>query len=479
MPKQILTAEHFYKFFQCPHWIWYDIYADAKRKKHIPPILELLYKGKLANASESLKKFKEFEQIKPESFRDLEEAFLATLELMKQGKNIYHGVLMHENWVGMPDLLEARPGKSELGDWHYVVYDVQGSLDMGDQYKFQLVFYSLILERLQGVRPKEAFVMDPSGNTRSFLVDDFVDQFHITREQIEKILEGEKPAPFLKAGCKRTPWYSLCLEGSKECSDVSLIFRISQADQRRLYDIGIRTVSQLADADVTDLQSKLEDWPFDKLVRFNNQARVLISEKPLVLKKPNFPAVRYEVYFDIESDPTRDIHYLLGVLIKDIKSGSKEYKYFFAKDKEEEPLIWKNFLDFLAGLDDFVIYHYAYLERVVFDIFSLKYGAPSSLISKFKENTIDLYNQTVDSVILPLYFYSLKDVAGSIGYKWDDPEAGGAESVVWYNEWLEKRSDSTLKRILKYNEDDVRATMAIKEWLETQKPHKGREKLEE
>ena len=29
MDKQKLTAEHFYKFFQCPHWIWYDIYEDV------------------------------------------------------------------------------------------------------------------------------------------------------------------------------------------------------------------------------------------------------------------------------------------------------------------------------------------------------------------------------------------------------------------------------------------------------------------
>ena len=476
--KQLLTPEHFYKFFQCPHWIWYDIYADAKKKKHIPPILELLYKGKLVNPSESIRKFKEFEQIKPESFRDLEEAFLATLELMKQGKNVYHGVLMHENWVGMPDLLEARPGKSDLGDWHYVVYDVQGALDMSDQYKFQLVFYSLILERLQNVRPKEAYVMDPSGNTRSFLVDEFINQFHITREQIEKILEGEKPAPFLKSGCKKTPWYSLCLEGARECNDVSLIFKISQADQRRLYDIGIRTVGDLAGSDINDMQAKLEDWPFDKLVRFNNQAKSLVSQEPLILRKGNFPKVRHEIYFDIESDPTRDIHYLLGFLAKDTVTGSTDYKYFFASSKEEEPLMWKKFLDFLVGLDDFVIYHYAYLERQVFDIFSIKYGAPSSLVSKFRENTIDIYDQTVESVVLPLYFYSLKDVAGYIGYKWNDPEAGGAESVVWYNEWLEKKDDKILKKILKYNEDDVRATLAIKEWLVQQGPSKKREKLD-
>ena len=33
---------------------------------------------------------------------------------------------------------------------------------------------------------------------------------------------------------------------------------------------------------VDDLQSKLEDWPFDKIVRFNNQAKSLVSNESLI-----------------------------------------------------------------------------------------------------------------------------------------------------------------------------------------------------
>lgn len=407
---------------------------------------------------------------------------MTTLEMMKQGKNIYHGALMYEDWAGIPDLLEARPGKSDLGDWYYVVYDVQASLDLRDEYKFQLIFYSLILERLQGVRPEEAYVIDPNGNERSFRIDEFIDQFHLSREQIEKILEGEKPPPFLKSSCKRTPWYSLCFSEARDCNDVSLVYKISQADQRRLYSIGVKTIDDMANADVNELQNKLEDWPFDKLVRFNNQAKVLISRQPLILRKPNFPEVEHEIYFDIESDPTRDVDYLLGYLVKkgsDPFSSGAEYKYFLAHDKSEEEKMWKGFLDFLAKLDNFVIYHYAYYERAVFDRLALRYGAPTVLVNKFKENTIDLHQKLVDAAVLPLYFYSLKDAAGFLGYKWDDPEAGGAESVVWYNDWLEKRNSAVMKKILKYNEDDVRATLLIKEWLKQQKPSKSKERFDE
>ncbi len=476
--KTPLYGDYFYKFFQCPHWIWYDIYGDAAHKRDVPPLLDYIYKGKPLAPDKHLSNHKQFEQVAPELMRDLDEAFLATVELMKQGKNIYHGVLMSEDWVGMPDMLESRPGKSWLGDHHYVVYDVQQSLDLRDEYKFQLIFYSLILERIQGVRPTEAYVIDPAGNERSFLISDFIDQFHLTRQSIEKVLNGEKPAPFLKAGCKRTPWYSLCLSETQGCDDVSLIYRISQADQRRLYDIGIRTVENLAKADPDWLQSQLEDWQYDKIIRFSNQARSLVSGQPLVFRKPILPTVRYDVYFDIESDPLRDIDYLLGFCIKDNETGKSEYKYFWAQDKEHEPEIWTRFLDYLNTLEDFVIYHYAFYERQVFDRLASRYGAPAALVEKFKENTVDLHLKLVDTAILPIYFYSLKDVAGYLGYKWDNPRAGGAESVVWYNEYLEKKDPDVMQRILRYNEDDVRATMQIKEWLTTQKPTKTRENID-
>ena len=472
-----LTGEHFYKFFQCPHWIWYDVYGDQAKKGKIPPLIEMIHQDGLKHEKEIIKSRK-FEEIKPELFRDLDEAFLATMELMKQGKNIYHGVLMEGDWVGIPDLLEAREGKSNLGDHYYVVYDVKSGRDIRDEYKFQLVFYSLILERLQGVLPRDAYIINADGEERSFMVDDFVEQFHLTRQRIEQILEGEKPPPFLKSGCKHSPWYSLCVEDTRGCDDVSLIYRLSQNDQRRLYDIDIHTVKELAAADLDHLRSRLEDWPFDKVLRIYNQAQALVSGEPMILKKGEFPAVENEIYFDIESDPTETIDYLLGILARH-SSGKSEYKCFLAKDKSEEGKNWREFLDFLESLDDFVIYHYSYYEREVFSRLGQKYGISRALEDKFKNNTIDLHLAVVEAVILPLYFYSLKDVAQYLGFKWSAEDAGGAESVVWYNEWLETGDQKIMDKIIKYNEDDVRATLFVKEWLEKQKPRVSREKLPE
>ena len=354
--KRILTGEHFYKFFQCPHWLWYDLYEDASRKKTIPPLLQMIYEGGIKHKEKALAS-KKFDEVKPELFKDLDEAFLSTLELMKQGKNVFHGVLLDEDWAGMPDLLEKRPmselgmpkAKSRFGDYYYVVYDIRDNSEMRDEYKFQLVLYSLILERIQGVLPREAYVINADGEEKSFFIEDFIDYFHVTKEQIEKILDGERPPPFLKSGCRRTPWYTICLEETEGCGDVSLVYRLSQQDQRQLYEVGIKTVKDLAEADINELYKKLPNLYFDKLMRFQNQAQVLLSKEPIVLKKPEFPKVKHEIYFDIESDPTEGIDYLLGFWIKDKNSKATDgkYKYFFAKDKSEEEKIWKELIDFI------------------------------------------------------------------------------------------------------------------------------------
>ncbi len=469
--KYKLTGEHFYKFFQCPHWLWYDIYGDQSKKGATPRLLEMIYRDGLKHEQEIIKSRK-FEEIDPESFKDLDEAFYATLELMKQGKNIYHGVLMHEHWVGIPDLLEARTTPkgvtSIFGDHYYIVYDIKSGNELKDQYKFQLTFYSLILQRLQGVMPEHAYIINAKGDELGFDIDEFMDYFHFTRENIERILEGEKPPPFLKSGCKQSPWYTLCEEDAETCNDISLVYRLSQNDQRRLYDMGIHTVKDMASANLDDLQSTFLDWPFDKILRFYNQANVLISEEPMFLKKPKFSEVATEIYFDVETDPTEDINYLLGVLIK--QANKTTYKSFWADGKENEKVIWDSFLDFLEKQEDYTIYHYSNYERQVFERMSNKYGVSIELAGKFRDRTTDIHRSIMESVILPLYFYGLKDVAQYIGYKWSADDAGGAESVVWYNDWLKTGDKKIKEKILKYNEDDVQATLYIKEWLENQKP---------
>ena len=64
----------------------------------------------------------------------------------------------------------------------------------------------------------------------------------------------------------------------------------------------------------------------------------------------------------------------------------------------------------------------------------------------------------------------LKTVAAGLGFAWRDDDAGGAQSIVWWSHAVDPtRSEAERatwrERILAYNDDDVRATLHVREWL--------------
>ena len=91
----------------------------------------------------------------------------------------------------------------------------------------------------------------------------------------------------------------------------------------------------------------------------------------------------------------------------------------------------------------------------------------SDELHRFQELLIDLKKSVDKSVIFPLYFYSIKDIAKSsfVNFKWRHAKAGGGQSIFWYEQWLETKDRQTLQDIIDYNEDDVRATEHLHLWI--------------
>jgi uncharacterized protein len=71
----------------------------------------------------------------------------------------------------------------------------------------------------------------------------------------------------------------------------------------------------------------------------------------------------------------------------------------------------------------------------------------------------------VNTVTFPVENYSLKTLANWLGFQWRDSNASGDQSVWWYDQWLETRDRNFLDLVLRYNEDDCRATWILKDWL--------------
>jgi predicted RecB family nuclease len=79
----------------------------------------------------------------------------------------------------------------------------------------------------------------------------------------------------------------------------------------------------------------------------------------------------------------------------------------------------------------------------------------------------------------------LKELASAVGFAWRDPEPGGENSMAWYRaaigldapaapgsassfdlaELPTSGSNPMADRVIRYNEDDVRATLALRSWI--------------
>src|SRR3989338_7224797 len=123
-----ITGEMFFKYATCPAWVYWDLYGDPRDRKEISDFQKKIMQEGLLHEEKVISEHK-FSEVK---IGDLAEAASETLELMKKGENIYHGVLIDGTWTGIPDFLEAVKGKSDLGGHYYVPYDIKSSKKLED-----------------------------------------------------------------------------------------------------------------------------------------------------------------------------------------------------------------------------------------------------------------------------------------------------------------------------------------------------------
>ena len=85
------------------------------------------------------------------------------------------------------------------------------------------------------------------------------------------------------------------------------------------------------------------------------------------------------------------------------------------------------------------------------------------------EHWVDL-KKNVEGLIWPTESLSLKKVAPLGGFAWRDEDAGGDNSILWYeivvttDDPIQRREMS--EKLLRYNEDDVLATKFLREWMD-------------
>jgi predicted RecB family nuclease len=83
---------------------------------------------------------------------------------------------------------------------------------------------------------------------------------------------------------------------------------------------------------------------------------------------------------------------------------------------------------------------------------------------------VDLYSVVKEQLVTGTSL-GLKQLAPFADFSWRDDDPGGDASMLWY-ERATGDGDSRVRqrhrrRLLEYNEDDVRATAAVRSWLDS------------
>jgi len=482
-----VTASILYNLVQCPHRVNLDLFGNPADKDPISSFVQLLWdKG---NAFE-----KEVIEDLEIPFTDLsayvgEEKEVATIEAMRRGDGlIYSGRIRADDLIGEPDLLRRRNQRYVAGDIKSGAGE-EGTSDLEDRkpkkhYAVQLALYTDILEKLGFSEGRTPFIWDVHGEETIYDLDAPKSKtnantlWDLYQEHLVKallIISGkEQTLPAYAGTCKLCHWRTVCTKALKEANDLTLIPDLGRAKRDAMLPY-FKDLSELAKSDIDPLikgkKTVIPGVGPDSLRKFQSRAQLLLQPNSKgILKEPvNLPASDVEIFFDVETDPMRDICYLHGfVERKNRGGGSERYLSFFANEPapQEEERAFAEAWRYLKGSRSCLIYYYTKYERTWWKKLQKKYpdvATQEEIEDLFSsENSIDLYYDVVrGKTEWPTHDHSIKTLASYLGFSWRDPDPSGASSVVWYHRWVESKDEEIRQRILKYNEDDCKAMRVL------------------
>ncbi|WGS66005.1 TM0106 family RecB-like putative nuclease [Marinitoga aeolica] len=224
--------------------------------------------------------------------------------------------------------------------------------------------------------------------------------------------------------------------------DLSVVPGISKSYMNLLKDLNINPIKVVE-------SNKIEQVPPQFRKPLYN-LKSLLENKPIIINKFDIPK-KYIIY-DVET--YRDLDFLHGILVKG------KYKPYLNVENTDDNL--ERFLKFIDSTKETIVHYDVYdikrLQMITKNISHLyKY------LYKIEDRSYDLYEKIQKNIALPVTSYSLKDISKFFGYKWRT-DLNGYAIFIEYKNYLRGHKES-LEKIIKYNEDDCRATAMIMESL--------------
>ncbi len=482
--KITITAELLLHYQRCKLRTFLDVYGDRSLKDPYTDFHRKLLQQRLAHQEFVLAE--QMGQGAPLHYRpdypkgNFHEGATATIALMEQGvERIYQGVLLNgvdasprQDFilVSQPDLLVKQPGKSYFGDWIYVPTDIHLGKRPKQDYQIIVAYHTQLLASMQGAWPENAWLILRGKGAYEVDLWRWLPTMQTFLEECMQVLAfQQEPELFIsRQVCSLCPWLTQCHTLAKSQQHLSLLPGVTPTRYRHLKTLGLTTLDALADANPVYLEPELESEVAQYIVQQAQSVRdvrVILIPSQDVTVAVALPIAPVELYFDIEAEPELELDYLLGVLIVDRQANTETFYPFLAEAPTDEALIWQQFLDLVSNYPTAPIFHFSNYEAETVKRLAQAYHTPAAEVNLLLSRFVDVHKLLTEAVTLPVESYSLKSLAKWLGFQWRDSEANGSQCICWYDRWLEEGDRTLLDIIIRYNEDDCRATHHVKEWL--------------
>jgi predicted RecB family nuclease len=469
---RLITSTMIYRYVESPFSLWCDTHAPAGERDPRDAYQEYLFKTGQEHEAATVKK--RFPGIKTVTAANDEEAFRLALTGMAEGVKAFHGPALFWKPEGLKsklDLLE-RSGKagSVFGKYHYVVKEVKLARNIRENQVMQTAFNNFILGKIQGYTPPRFFVINRDQEELPFDYDEA--RLLEVLNGARKILGATAMDPVF--GSAMWPWKSYCKKKAIEVRDASLVGGVGPAMRAKLGAAGITTIDQLHAATEGELRSIKGIGPANAR-SFAKTAEALVKGKHVRLDPISLPHAKVELFVDLEGTSNQvndgevvDMDYLIGVLARE--GGKEKFHSFVAHSLEGERAMFHEFVKWLSGLDDYLLYHWSPSEKTHFgrmaDKYKLKAAQKAAILGKLQ----DLRKIAITGFAFPTYGTGIKAIAPYIGFAWSQDDVSGTESIAMYFEYVEDpvKNRKNLEKIVKYNREDCEALRVVKDWLEKQ-----------
>lgn len=437
------------------------------------------------------------------------ESFSAWVSRVGPALSLGHDVLyqmpfVHNGIRGIADFLE----RTTTADGSTIYEPVDAKLARQGAkvgHVLQLCFYAEAIAEQTGHLPENLHVHLGSGRRESVRTADVIAYWLRLRAQLTAVVSSGPLTETVAepcAHCDFCEFRSTCEAQWRADDSLIYISGIRNADRVVLAARGVSTIGSLAQAADTSfgldppreerlvrqakLQVQARDAPADpppfELIEQAQTDQTLLADAttPTVKGFAALPEPDHgDIFLDYEGHPfwsaEAGLFFLFGWVERNV-AGNWEYKAIWAHDADDEAAGVKSLVDYVrARRQDHPgmhVYHYNHTERSALVRLATDHGVAEIEVEELVNSGVfvDLFTVLTGAMQVGVESYGLKHVERLTDFTRGHDIDRGAGAVVEYERWMRDGNNTRLDRIARYNEDDVRATLALRDWLVSHRP---------